>query len=80
MVLGAQQPHNESAQKVSAVILHLEGNKVTLHLKKQNSQVIGRLGTVRKKMEAWKMVEVSCLFSLLKIKCTGNLINYLLNN
>ena len=55
MVLGAQQPNKESAQKVSAVILHLEGNKITLHFK-QNSQVVGKLGAVRKKMEGASLV------------------------
>ena len=57
--------------------MDLEGNKIA-HIR-QNSQVTEKLVIVRKNVEAWKVVEVTCLFSLLKIKCTRDLINSVLN-
>ena len=77
ILLGIQQSHQESFQQVPAVVLDLEGNKIAQI--RQNSQVTEKLVIVRLNVEVWEMVEVTCLFSLLKIKCTRDLINFVLN-
>ena len=77
ILLGIQQSHQESFQQVPAVVLDLEGNKIAQI--RQNSQVTEKLVIVRLNVEVWEMVEVTCLFLLLKIKCTRDLINFVLN-